>query len=176
MITCPACKHSELDGTLFCSECGSRLWGEAFTDETATLVAGAMPRTDKIGSLVIPALSPVTGLTIRISGAPDAVNLAGKNEYLLGRADPKHNVQPDLDLGPYGGQQLGVSRKHAALIQTDVGLSIKDLGSTNGTMVNGRALGPNEEWPLRDGDEIRLGKLALNIYLISEPDSSNFGL
>jgi hypothetical protein len=176
VITCPVCRHSELDGTLFCSECGSRLWGEALTEETATFTAASLPRTDKIGSLVFPAFSPVTGLTIRITGAKEPVQLAGKNEYLLGRSDPKHDVAVDLDLGPYGGQQLGVSRKHACLSQTEAGLSIRDLGSTNGTLVNGRVLGPTEDWPLRDGDEIRLGKLALTIYFLTEPDSSNVGL
>jgi pSer/pThr/pTyr-binding forkhead associated (FHA) protein len=77
-------------------------------------------------------------------------------------------VIPDLDLGPYGGQQLGVSRKHAYLVQTETGLSVRDLGSTNGTLVNGRILAANQEWSLRDGDEVRLGKLALNIYFITE--------
>ncbi len=173
MITCPACKHSELDGTLFCSECGARLWGESLSDDTTALGRDGLPRTDKIGALVFPAFAPPSGFTIRITGAPDPVQLTGKAEYLLGRSDPKHDVQPDLDLGAYGGQQLGVSRKHATLIQTDTGFSIRDLGSTNGTVVNGRVLAANQDWPLRDGDEIRLGKLALNIYFSTEPENSS---
>lgn len=169
MITCPACKHSELDGTLFCSECGSRLWGESLMEETTRFNDDVIPRTDKIGSLVIPVFSPPTGFTLRISGAVDPIKISNKSEYLLGRSDPKHEVVPDVDLGPYGGQQLGVSRKHAYLIQTETGLSIRDLGSTNGTLVNGRVLAANQDWPLRDGDEIRLGKLAFNIFFITEP-------
>jgi pSer/pThr/pTyr-binding forkhead associated (FHA) protein len=172
VIICPACKHSEMDGTLFCSECGSRLWGEAFTDQTSVLDTDALPRTDKIGSVVIPIFSPPTGFTLRINGATEPVKLMGKHEYLLGRSDPKHEVMPDLDLGPYGGQQLGVSRKHAYLVQTETGLSVRDLGSTNGTLVNGRVMAANQEWPLRDGDEIRLGKLAFNVYFITDASAS----
>ncbi len=170
MIICPVCKHSELDGTLFCGECGSRLWGDTATDESTTtaLDQDTLPHTDKIGTLVIPDFSPPTGFAIRITGSEEPIQLSGKSEYLLGRTDPKHNVTPDLDLGLYGGQQLGVSRRHATLVQTEAGLSIHDLGSTNGTAVNGKVLAPNQEWPLRHGDEIRLGKLALNIFFLTD--------
>lgn len=160
-----------MDGTLFCSECGSRLWGETSTSDTSQLSKGDLPQTDQIGSLVIPVFAPPSGFNVRINGSAEAIRLAGKPEYLLGRSDPKHDVVPDLDLGPFGGQQLGVSRKHAYLIQTEFGLSIRDLGSTNGTLVNGRVLTANQDWPLRDGDEVRLGKLAFNIYFITEPGS-----
>lgn len=173
MITCPVCKHSELDGTLFCSECGAALWGEAFTEDTATLKPEIepLPAVDNASTLVIPMYAPPVGFTLRINGATEPVLLTGKTEYLLGRADPKHDVRPDLDLGPYGGQQLGVSRKHAFLVQVDNGFAIRDLGSTNGTIVNGRVLAANQDWLLRDGDEIRLGKLAMNIYFLSTESS-----
>jgi hypothetical protein len=171
VITCPKCKNTEMDGTLFCGECGSRLWGEASTSETSQLIKGELPQTDQIGSVMIPVFAPPSGFTVRINGAAEAVKLVGKPEYLLGRSDPKHDVIPDLDLGLYGGQQLGVSRKHAYLIQTEFGLSIRDLGSTNGTLVNGRVLTANQDWPLRDGDEVRLGKLAFNIYFIVDPNA-----
>ncbi len=163
-----------MDGTLFCSECGSRLWGdpEADNSDTTALDQDSLPHTDKIGSLVIPTFAPPTGFAIRITGADDPIQLSGQSEYLLGRTDPKHNVSPDVDLGLYGGQQLGVSRRHATLVQTESGLSIRDLGSTNGTAINGKVLAPNQEWPLRHGDEIRLGKLALNIFFITELNTS----
>jgi hypothetical protein len=170
VITCPVCKHSELDGTLFCSECGAALWGDVFTEDTATLKPeiDPLPASDNISTLIIPTFAPPIGFTLRINGAKDQVQMSGKVEYLLGRADPKHDVTPDLDLGPYGGQQLGVSRKHAFLLQVDNGFAIRDLGSTNGTIVNGRVLAANQDWLLRDGDEIRLGKLAMNIYFITK--------
>lgn len=173
MVTCPVCKHSELDGTLFCSECGAALWGDAFDEDTATLKQEfeKLPNTDNVSTLVLPMYAPPIGFTLRINGAKEPVQLAGKTEYLLGRADPKHEVLPDLDLGPYGGQQMGVSRKHASLMQIDTGFAIRDLGSTNGTIVNGRVLAANQDCPLRDGDEIRLGKLAMNIYFIAEGTS-----
>ncbi len=107
-------------------------------------------------------------IAVRIQGSSDRLQLAGKVEYLLGRGDPKNEVAPDLDLGPYNGQQMGVSRRHATLLYNEFGLSIVDLGSTNGTLVNGRLLTAGKLQVLRDGDEVKLGKLAFNVYLGSE--------
>jgi hypothetical protein len=153
-----------MDGTLFCSECGARLWGDTTDNETSKLDRQSL--TEGISEFVFPVFAAPTGFKIQVAGASAPAEFSGKSEYLLGRSDPRHEVVPDMDLSPYGGQHLGVSRKHAVLVQTDTGFSIRDLGSTNGTIVNGKILGANESWPLRDGDEIRLGKLAMNIFFI----------
>lgn len=52
-----------------------------------------------------------------------------------------------------------VSRVHAVLVRYGGGWCVRDVGSTNGTFLNGqRVLG---EQPLRPGDEIRLGETRL---------------
>src|SRR5215210_8065290 len=48
-----------------------------------------------------------------------------------------------------------VSRRHAAIQIVGEELSIEDLGSTNGTLVNGEAI--TERRSLRDGDEVQIG-------------------
>jgi len=53
----------------------------------------------------------------------------------------------------------GISREHAIIIQDGTTYSITDLGSRNGTFVNGRAI--SEKTPLVDGDLIRLCDLEL---------------
>ena len=50
-----------------------------------------------------------------------------------------------------------VSRSHCRLIETDGGLLLEDLGSTNGTYVNGRRIAARE--PVSESDRITLGKL-----------------
>jgi len=47
-----------------------------------------------------------------------------------------------------------VSRKHAEVRLDETGASVVDLGSTNGTRVNGRRV---SSAPLHDGDHIGLG-------------------
>ncbi|HLM86066.1 MAG TPA: FHA domain-containing protein [Solirubrobacteraceae bacterium] len=54
-----------------------------------------------------------------------------------------------------------VSARHASLIPLDVGFAIEDLGSTNGTFVNGRRVSSAHE--VRPGDRIQLGGTVLEV-------------
>jgi two-component system cell cycle response regulator len=49
----------------------------------------------------------------------------------------------------------GISRRHCELVQRD-GVRLRDLGSTNGTWLNGRVLEPDEEPLLQTGDRVEL--------------------
>jgi serine/threonine protein kinase len=54
-----------------------------------------------------------------------------------------------------------VSRRHAQIECTQSSCTIRDLGSTNGTFVNGRRLAPRERHPLMPGNELRMGPVRL---------------
>jgi pSer/pThr/pTyr-binding forkhead associated (FHA) protein len=56
-----------------------------------------------------------------------------------------------------------VSRKHAIIRYQNEHLDLYDLGSSNGTSVNGARLTPHEPHTLRDGDEILLGKMMVKV-------------
>jgi pSer/pThr/pTyr-binding forkhead associated (FHA) protein len=58
-----------------------------------------------------------------------------------------------------------ISRAHAAIGFDPEGFYIQDLGSTNGTMVNG---GRAERQVLKNGDELRMGRLVLGLTLPSQ--------
>ena len=77
---------------------------------------------------------------------------------LIGRANRKQGVEPGIDLGIHPGDR-GVSTQHAVLRIRDSGLTITDLGSTNGTSLNDSddLLGNGEETALADGDRIHVG-------------------
>ena len=55
-----------------------------------------------------------------------------------------------------------MSRAHAAIGYDGSHFFVQDLGSTNGTRVNGTR---EQKSVLRDGDEVQLGKLALAVTL-----------
>lgn len=84
-----------------------------------------------------------------------------KDQVSIGRADPRSNVNPDIDLAVYGGGSAGVSRQHARLVRQDDGWIIEDLSSTNGTFVNDQPVLPSRPTPLKDGDKVRCGQLLL---------------
>jgi pSer/pThr/pTyr-binding forkhead associated (FHA) protein len=87
-----------------------------------------------------------------------------KDEVLIGRADPRGNVIPDIDLSMYGGGSAGVSRQHARLMCQDDKWTIEDLRSTNGTYVNNQPVPSSQPTPLKDGDSVRCGQLVLTFY------------
>lgn len=81
----------------------------------------------------------------------------------LGRADLNARSQPDVDLTPYGALDRGVSRYHVRLHIEGEHLYVTDLGSTNGTFLAGKRLEPETPTLLRKGDELLLGRLAVQI-------------
>jgi serine/threonine protein kinase len=109
------------------------------------------------------ALSPVTGSRLIVTGTGAVLPLPQQREVLVGRADPQA-PQPDVDLGPHGGGQAGVSRRHARLLRTPDGWLLEDLQSTNGTFLNSAPVQPGQPVPVRTGDIIRCGQLTLLFY------------
>jgi pSer/pThr/pTyr-binding forkhead associated (FHA) protein len=55
------------------------------------------------------------------------------------------------------------SRRHAMIEFSQGEYAIKDLGSTNGTFVNGRPLAKGEKRPLEAGDVIVIGKTEITV-------------
>jgi hypothetical protein len=94
-----------------------------------------------------------------------SVTIEPKQEMILGRRDPATGAQPDIDLTPYAGYRMGVSRRHAAIRRSsDTHLDLWDLGSSNGTYLNGNKLVSYRPNRLHDGDEIRLGQMVMRIF------------
>ena len=69
-----------------------------------------------------------------------------------------------IDLEEFGGAQLGVSRRHARIRRDAEGSKLEDLGSKNGTWLNGVQLEPLVPYVIRSGDEIRLGQMITHAY------------
>ncbi len=68
-------------------------------------------------------------------------------------------------IGPEQTIITGVSRKHMKLTRKNLLVYVTDLGSTNGTLLNGRQIMPFTERILRSGDELQLGQLKLRVKL-----------
>jgi NADPH-dependent 2,4-dienoyl-CoA reductase/sulfur reductase-like enzyme/ferredoxin len=84
-----------------------------------------------------------------------------------GRPPRRVAVERALEIGREGqGVRVaddGVSRRHAKLLPSPLGLSLVDLGSRNGTLLNGRPVTARTQ--LTDGDVIRIGRTELIVLL-----------
>jgi hypothetical protein len=185
MITCERCGTKNLAGSRYCDECGAALWlagrsgdrqnvqanggdGRGNKEIPATMARAANPSLSVLVSQ--PQLTPsVAGNdpNARATLVIERGNSAGKQfplsqqESNIGRWDADGGIFPDVDLDS-DDPEAKVSRRHARISFHDGQYAIEDLGSTNGTFVNrGRRLKPGDRHPLKDGDEIIVGKTFL---------------
>lgn len=108
-------------------------------------------------------------IEFRIVGTASTIEVQVHETMVIGRADPQQGIYPAIDLGPYGGQAQGVSRQHAVILAKDNRILVKDLGSVNGTRLNGYVLPPNQEHRLRNDDMLTIGQMRLQVRFAFVP-------
>lgn len=164
MKTCPYCAYNNPEGVFYCEECGQVLYGEAKAVTTKQLGPTGAESADPKAAWGTARFGADTMIVIHIRDNPTPVQLKPQDEMILGRYDGTSTATPTLDLTPFGAYENGVSRIHAAIRRGEDTLTLVDLGSVNGTHLNGQRLIPNQPRVLRDGDEVRLGKLVCHVY------------
>jgi hypothetical protein len=87
-----------------------------------------------------------------------------RNPMMLGRASEAEDYHPDFDMTFYDDGDY-VSRRHARITRGQGGYFITDLGSSNGTTVNGQSIVPLRAHPLRNGDRIKVGLVVIQFWL-----------
>jgi serine/threonine protein kinase len=102
-------------------------------------------------------------IRLKLPATGKEISTEGRGEIVIGRA--YKDARPDIDLGPYGGSQAGVSRLHSRLVRHGDEWSVEDLGSTNGTFVNGAKVAPHQKKRVKSGDIIRCGQIELQFHI-----------
>jgi len=93
------------------------------------------------------------------------MHLKDRKEFTLGRTVEGQPILPDVDLSPFDAFSLGVSRLHAAIRIVNSEVVVTDLGSSNGTRVNGQKIVPHVDYPINHGDIIAIGKLKIQVII-----------
>ncbi len=170
MQVCQNCAHRNRPGVIFCENCGASLIGDAPISTRSIGPKGENDTTPEpsfahIADSAATDVFPKDGaLKVEITGA-EPILLKTKPEIVFGRRDPATGAMPDVDLTPFAGYRMGVSRRHAAIRRSgETALELWDLGSSNGTFVNGVRLPPHKAHRLRDGDELKLGQMTMRVY------------
>ncbi len=190
MITCDRCKTENLDGSQYCDECGAPLRPNLRPNlsDSSGLPKGAdgqngsrapSPQSKKpefapgqaaaavsFSSSLQPPTEPHARLVIERGRSVGKQFMLDDAESQIGRWDADGGIFPDVDLDA-DDPEAKVSRRHARITWRDGQYFLEDLGSTNGTFVNrGKRLPPGYRQPLRDGDEIIVGKTFLRFYIV----------
>lgn len=108
-------------------------------------------------------------IEFRVVGTTHMIQVPASESILIGRADPKRGVEPNVDLTPYAAHVLGVSRQHARISVLKDRVTVQDLKSANGTFLNGHVLSSDQEYRLRHGDQLSFGQLHLQVQFIVTP-------
>jgi pSer/pThr/pTyr-binding forkhead associated (FHA) protein len=168
MIVCPNCQHQEYSGALFCSKCGAQFVQPKGSGSTTAIYTSIPDAATKIKPPPFPA-PPIehknAQIALRVLDSDEMIFLHSKEEFSLGRATAGQPIVPDIDLTPHNAYETGVSRLHGSLNISSRPITIQDLGSVNGTRVNGKKLAPHSKTSLSNGDILTLGKLKLQIII-----------
>lgn len=174
--TCPNC-HGPKDGfSIFCEDCGYD-----FVTGIVPANRGGAPSPVATPSASTPTLGTVVnqaGLWMIIVatdraqfdrvgdatvvfpvGVPDRVVELNLDRALIGRKSTSRNIHPEVDLS-HAPEDVAVSRQHAEILRgADGSFTVTDLGSSNGTFLNGSAaaMSPNTAMALNNGDSVSVG-------------------
>lgn len=179
MQRCTACGHEEIEGVRFCSDCGTELLSniplqdalvqqevkqEPSAPEALQQVVVTQPDNNQEATIgqQIGEKSELVLVFIQ-NGAETNIQINVKGTVSFGKFSP--DIGPvDIDFENFNFPNTQyVSRKHALIIrQNNSGNTswfLKDLGSLNGTWLNGKRINPNEEILLTVGDMVNFANL-----------------
>lgn len=167
--TCPNCLKENPNDLTVCQHCGSPLLA-LLPAPTTIQVPDQPPHTVRYAppEHVSKLLGTYANtLVLVVVGQHDQpIILKDSRHATLGRYSPG-DTAPTIDLTPYRADLMGVSRQHARITASEGGFRIEDLGSTNGTWVNEKKLGPHQFQELSSGTLLRLGQLGVYVYFRS---------
>ena len=142
MIKCPACGFENQDDSAYCEECGEKLF--MASDPMASLPAEEGMDSEAMASVSI----------------ENMVFPLGRTYNSMGRRSPADGVYPDVDLTDFDHDSY-ISRRHAQIIKDGNSYYFEDLGSSNGSYLNGEFITKGARQLLKSGDLLKLGKTEL---------------
>jgi hypothetical protein len=164
MKTCSICSYRNEPAAAYCAGCGQALSEDA-DDPTGRQRLTWKQRSGASWSDI--RLHSNAVLVLHLFTAAEPLVLPRVERLILGRAGASGLRHPDIDLSAWGAVEHGVSRLHAAIEIRDEAVFLTDLGSTNGTYLNGLRLSAGEHRVVCSGDTIYLGNLMAHLYFRS---------
>jgi len=193
-LECPVCKQSIDGDSLYCDQCGAQIFicsvcGRAgkgkrciFDGKEMIVPGGQASSTEHVAQAPVspvtaqtqPAQSqaqPVQSQTVQVQQAAP-VPAAGKIKLTAQTHGIVIEINEDVLLGRTKGTYAAVlgrfshiSGSHCQIKKTNSAWSITDLGSTNGTFVNGVKINPNSSVSLANGAKVKLADIEFSVSM-----------
>jgi hypothetical protein len=117
------------------------------------------PTTRPLESSKADYLSPDAKVVLTVLPSEECLELPLTTQVILGRIESTGGGDDIFDLARFDAYKLGVSRRHCMLQRHGTYLLVTDLGSSNGTFLNGKRILPSQHHIVADGDDLVLGAL-----------------
>ncbi len=163
-LVCPVCSLPAMVNQTTCMRCGKDLLDPDTTSPAVLLVDAHRSPPPVTGEAI---LTGQTWIVLQIGSAE--VRLPIANRVTVGRRGLGPDaLQPDVDLEPYNAWEAGISRLHVGIRRKGTLAYVADLGSSNGTFLNGRRLEAGFERLLRNNDQLQLSRLSIQVKFQTE--------
>ncbi|MBQ7569199.1 FHA domain-containing protein [bacterium] len=148
---CPACGATNAQGSAFCEDCGASL------SAAPAPVAVSAPAPAPAPSVSV-GVAPIAVARPRLVVSGSSVEFPLDREVmLLGRNSPADGIFPEIDLTEVDTGSY-ISRRHGRITRQATAFLYEDMGSSNGSFINGNKLVAKTQIELHDGDTLRLGR------------------
>jgi hypothetical protein len=126
---------------------------------------GAAPTLDQSSSDIFAKEADRHDVFRLVADAGGEFFLNREGETTVGRIDPVTGIRPDVDLGSLDTQR-SVSRRHSKIVHSGNDFRVvEEIGTMNGTFVNGTRIVTGQPVSIKDGDRIRFGLVDLTFRI-----------
>ena len=145
-MRCEVCQYKNAEDAKECAKCGASLKPKVEMD--STLLLSPVEEEEAEAPVEVQGASEEAVLVVKRGSVVGQRFPLSKNEITLGR-DPKSDIFLD---------DITVSRRHARVEIKRSAIKVSDVGSLNGTYVNGKRV---DQAILKHCDELQIGKFKL---------------
>ena len=137
--------------------------------QTDQMLREALGTPDQVSAVQVPEMPAQEQPPAPSSMAPQKLvhvsgmemHLSTSSETLVGRRDPVTGIHPDVDLTPVDTQR-STSRRHAKIYRRGGKFfACEEIGTMNGTFVNGERVETGVPVEIKPGDEVQFGLVKL---------------
>jgi pSer/pThr/pTyr-binding forkhead associated (FHA) protein len=125
-----------------------------------------------VGTAPLQGIQPQTrrnSIVVFIAGSKEPLVLTVNQPITFGRSISQ-SLQTHVDLTKNNAVDNGVSRLHARMHFENGSFYVEDMNSVNGTYLNGDPLQPATKTPIKNADELRLGRLRMYVYFLEDAE------